>query len=202
MKRMSQKARYAAKAAFQKERGFTIVELLIVIVVIGILAAISIVAYNGVSQSAKNTATIAAAKQAVNAINLYITEQGTYPATGNRCLTTGQPCNWGANEAEPNAAFQNLLKDYGGLPASVAATSSSDYGGIYYSYSTGRTFNGTTNFKPAAVVFALNGTSQKCQLPNVGNSGGSAMNTSTSGFTANSGGATVCIISIDGPPPS
>ncbi len=33
---------------FSKQRGFTIVELLIVIVVIGVLAAIVIVAYNGV----------------------------------------------------------------------------------------------------------------------------------------------------------
>jgi prepilin-type N-terminal cleavage/methylation domain-containing protein len=36
-------------------KGFTIVELLIVIVVIGILAAITIVAYNGVQQRAKVT---------------------------------------------------------------------------------------------------------------------------------------------------
>ena len=34
-----------------KQRGFTIVELLIVIVVIGILAAITIVAYNGIPVS-------------------------------------------------------------------------------------------------------------------------------------------------------
>ena len=38
-------------------RGFTIVELLIVIVVIGILAAITIVAYNGIQQRAR-TATV------------------------------------------------------------------------------------------------------------------------------------------------
>lgn len=37
----------------QKQTGFTIVELLIVIVVIGILAAITIVAYNGVQQRAR-----------------------------------------------------------------------------------------------------------------------------------------------------
>ena len=39
-----------------KHKGFTIVELLIVIVIIGILAAISIVTYNGVTQKARESA--------------------------------------------------------------------------------------------------------------------------------------------------
>lgn len=38
---------------FQRKSGFTIVELLIVVVVIAILAAITVVAYNGVQQRAK-----------------------------------------------------------------------------------------------------------------------------------------------------
>ena len=38
-----------------KQKGFTIVELLIVIVVIGILAAITIVAYNGIQNRAHDT---------------------------------------------------------------------------------------------------------------------------------------------------
>jgi prepilin-type N-terminal cleavage/methylation domain-containing protein len=42
----------------QKQKGFTIVELLIVIVVIGILAAITIVAYNGIQERSRLSAGI------------------------------------------------------------------------------------------------------------------------------------------------
>lgn len=47
-----------------KQKGFTIVELLIVVVVIAILAAITIVAYNGIQNRAKNSAAQSAASQA------------------------------------------------------------------------------------------------------------------------------------------
>ncbi|HET8884096.1 MAG TPA: prepilin-type N-terminal cleavage/methylation domain-containing protein, partial [Candidatus Saccharimonadales bacterium] len=43
-----------AKPWASKQTGFTIVELLIVIVVIGILAAITIVAYNGIQERARD----------------------------------------------------------------------------------------------------------------------------------------------------
>lgn len=46
-----------------RREGFTIVELLIVIVVIAILAAISIVSYTGIQQRANNTVTIEATGQ-------------------------------------------------------------------------------------------------------------------------------------------
>lgn len=43
------------RAQYKQQSGFTIVELLIVIVVIAILAAITIVAYNGIQDRARNS---------------------------------------------------------------------------------------------------------------------------------------------------
>ena len=57
-------------------KGFTIVELLIVIVVIGILAAIVTVAYNGVQTKALNAKTVSAVASWAEAMELYRVDNG------------------------------------------------------------------------------------------------------------------------------
>lgn len=64
----------------RRNTGFTIVELLIVIVVIGILAAITIVAYNGVQNRAKTSSAQASASTAIKKAELYNLEKSSYPA--------------------------------------------------------------------------------------------------------------------------
>lgn len=74
-----------------KNKGFTIVELLIVIVVIGILAAIVIVAYNGVQTRAQNTQRINELSTWKRAFESYKAREGQYPAVpaGSYCLGVG-----------------------------------------------------------------------------------------------------------------
>jgi len=72
----------------KKERGFTIVELLIVIVVIGILAAITIVAYNGVQTRARNSAAQSAAENMAKKLEAFNAATGTYPVNGPNTVTT------------------------------------------------------------------------------------------------------------------
>ena len=65
-----------------KQAGFTIVELLIVIVVIGILAAISIVAYNGIQNRARVAAQVSVLSQAAKNAAIGFTLNGSYPTAG------------------------------------------------------------------------------------------------------------------------
>lgn len=63
--------------------GFTIVELLIVIVIIGILAAITIVAYNGIQNRARTAAVTSSLAGAAKQLELSKVETGTYPSSGS-----------------------------------------------------------------------------------------------------------------------
>ena len=67
--------------------GFTIVELLVVIVVIGILAAITIVSFTGISQKATVASIQSDLSNAKKQLQLYYTEYGYYPAAplSNNC---------------------------------------------------------------------------------------------------------------------
>ncbi len=98
-------------------RGFTIVELLIVIVVIGILAAIVIVAYSGIQQRARNTQTISAAHAYITAFQGYVAQNGSYPPVasgGYWCLgqeavfCTAATSTW-ARSAPLEAALQTVI---------------------------------------------------------------------------------------------
>lgn len=89
-----------------KQHGFTIVELLVVVVVIAILAAITIVSYNGIIARAENTKLLANVDAWTKTLLLYKAEKGVFPNTSptnasqNFCLgsTFEQTTDFGLNK--------------------------------------------------------------------------------------------------------
>src|SRR5690606_27269127 len=64
-----------------KKSGFTIVELLIVVVVIAVLATITVVAYTNLQERARTSAADSTLTQAAKKLALYKAEQESYPAS-------------------------------------------------------------------------------------------------------------------------
>jgi prepilin-type N-terminal cleavage/methylation domain-containing protein len=114
--------------ATQKRAGFTIVELLIVIVVIGILAAIAIVAYNGVQSRAKQAKIQSDLSNVQKLVESYYAINGTYPITA-----TALNIDWGTNTArsDANCSYGTQAADWvPGLDSSLPQSSvSSGVGG-------------------------------------------------------------------------
>lgn len=71
----------------RKDSGFTIVELLVVIVVIGILASITIVSYTGVTAKANLATNKSNASAVMKAADSFFAENNYYPTGAN--ISTG-----------------------------------------------------------------------------------------------------------------
>jgi len=104
-------------AKHKKQSGFTIVELLIVVVVIAILATITIVSFNGIQTRAKTAQTISAITAWSKAIKMYNSELGTWP-TNHSCLGStatyvgnNSQC-WNSTTWVVNSTFLSQLQPY------------------------------------------------------------------------------------------
>lgn len=125
--------------------GFTIVELLIVIIVIAILAAITLVVYTGMQTRAENTKTMNAVTTYVKALKLQAADTGAfpihtnYPCLGDATETCGTTATcWGVGWVTGQAAFVSSVKAYiSKTPAlssqSMACNTGVAKGGFYYS---------------------------------------------------------------------
>lgn len=105
----------------RKSSGFTIVELLIVIVIIGILAALVIVAYNGLQVKARDVKRKSDLAYIAKALKLYETDNGNFIGTGSGCGYMGTGIghfNYQDGASYPDS-IHNCLKNAGYLSGNV-----------------------------------------------------------------------------------
>lgn len=103
----------------KQSSGFTIVELLIVIVIIAILAAISVVLYNGIQARAVKTALQSDLRNAATKVALSKAEKGSYPTDEEEALALFTPT--------PGTHYQYSTPDNG---ATYLMTITSDREGV------------------------------------------------------------------------
>lgn len=83
-------------------RGFTVIELLIVIIVIGILAAITIVAYSGIQTRARAAASVSHLDTLHNALEQYYAVHQSYPTTNENWYSQHDNSDGFIPELAPN----------------------------------------------------------------------------------------------------
>lgn len=112
-------------------KGFTIVELLIVIVVIGILAGITVVAYNGIRTRANDSDAKVKLSNVNKAIINFQTTNGRYPGISELTLLSGAQLIGFKTTDEVEPAGIEANRKGTGIEAGVANVSTA-YGNLYY----------------------------------------------------------------------
>lgn len=106
----------------KRQNGFTIVELLIVVVVIAILAAITIVAYNGIQDRAKTSSTQSALSSAAKAMEVAYIDGGS----------TAYPTSLPANVKEVSGIVLSLSQNGNSFCINAEPTANSTNKPMYY----------------------------------------------------------------------
>lgn len=152
----------------KRNQGFTIVELLIVIVVIGILALLVITTYSGIQSKARNSERSSDIKSLRTQIEAFYTNNGYYPSLANlnssSWLTTNMKSLDQNALVDPSNASQSKTlvsapadKSYAYQPLNSAGTSCEADSTTCARYTLTGTFEGTVNGQSTTVATNLDG---------------------------------------------
>lgn len=208
------------KSAGNTSHGFTMVELLIAISIMGVLAGLSLTSFSSFQERSRNTQTITAANKWHEALLAYMVSDESIPIAPNEhvCLGEGYPdvdsngigdCRnvaVGSLKHEEKSVFNDELRQYisGKLPLPsmrpVTKGDSQDVG-AYIGHDPSLVIDGVS--RPYYFIFSLEGSDEDCRVPGVVRADPawpimSEFNAKNSGYWASTE-ATNCIVSLPAP---
>lgn len=154
----------------QKNNGFTIVELLIVIVVIGILAAITIVAYNGIQSKARDAQRVSDVDLITKALEIYYIDNGRYPGSpaetgGSTTINSGWSTTADASWSRLIDTLSPYISGIGKDPTSTPGASIVSGVGYNYAYFASTSgYCGAAPYQMYLLVYKMEGSAQKDTL--------------------------------------
>lgn len=109
-------------------KGFTLIELMIVVAIIGILAAVALPAYQDYTKRAKLSEVILAASSCRTAVSEYVQANSVVAATASAwgCSTTASQYVESVLVAPTTGVITALSRNIGGVTGSITLTPSSD----------------------------------------------------------------------------
>lgn len=198
-----------ANGSYRSKKGFTIVELLVVIVIIGIVATLVAVAYNGLTKRALNEQTAFAVAAYKKALIQYATINHSYPANSSFCLGEGYPSSGcgSSNSIPQNTTVNNALRTYfGNTQIPLPNTRSIPYGGTvrtgaWFNYQPLYTLDGQSH--SWFIAYMMEGYQTRCTgsgiLSIAGSGGQYSSSPPSNGYTVTSMEGSYCLIALPNP---
>ncbi|MBD3311418.1 MAG: prepilin-type N-terminal cleavage/methylation domain-containing protein [Candidatus Magasanikbacteria bacterium] len=125
------------------KKGFTLIELLVVIAIIGLLSTLAVVALGSAREKARDSKRLSDLKQVQTALELFYTDQNSYPTSTAATLGTG---NYACLDASGFGSAGTCTNAYMGIVPDDPGTNSYTYtssDGTTYTISA--TLEGTVN---------------------------------------------------------
>ena len=152
----------------KRNSGFTIVELLIVIVVIGILALLVITTYSGIQAKARNSKRTSDVKSLQTQIEAWFSQNGYYQSLADMNSSSWLSTNMKSLDTnalvDPSNATQSktlvsapVAKSYAYQPLNSGGTSCESDDTTCVKYTLTATYEGTVNGQTTAVAKNLDG---------------------------------------------
>ncbi len=162
------------KLLINRQRGFTLLELMIVVTIIGVLSAVVLASLRASQEGGRNAARVSQIKEYIKAFELYRSDLGVYPThplsnpplTSVMCLGTysdNRCWNNGTGVTARPATIAALINS--NYMKRIPAAETERFGVTGTTWYEGMTYRHQSNGRAYTIQYFMEGNNEPCELP-------------------------------------